>query len=75
MDRANNPLKNAPHTGADIAADNWNRPYSRAQAAFPDPAMRAHKYWSPVARIDQVYGDRHLVCACPPLDTYRNAAE
>ena len=70
MDRANNPLKNAPHTAAAVAGTEWDRPYPREQAAFPAPWLRAHKYWPPVARVDNAYGDRNLVCACPPLDDY-----
>ena len=70
MDRANNPLKNAPHTAAAVMATEWNRPYSREQAAFPAPWLRVHKYWPPVARVDNAYGDRNLVCACPPIDDY-----
>ncbi len=64
MDKLNNPIKNAPHTAEAIASDNWNRPYSREQAAFPAPWTREHKYWPSVGRIDNVYGDRNLVCAC-----------
>ncbi|HWO18171.1 MAG TPA: aminomethyl-transferring glycine dehydrogenase [Kofleriaceae bacterium] len=70
LDRANNPLKNAPHTAAAVTGTEWDRPYSREQAAFPAPWLRAHKYWPPVARVDNAYGDRNLVCACPPLDEY-----
>jgi glycine dehydrogenase len=62
-----NPLKNAPHTAADVAREDWSHPYPREQAAFPIPWVRAHKYWPPVGRIDNAYGDRHLVCSCPPL--------
>jgi len=69
-DRANNPLKHAPHTAAAVAGTEWDRPYSREQAAFPAPWLRVHKYWPPVARVDNAYGDRNLVCACPPIDTY-----
>jgi glycine dehydrogenase len=64
MDRTNNPLKNAPHTAAVCCADKWDRPYSREQAAFPTPATRANKFWPAVGRVDNVHGDRHLVCAC-----------
>ncbi len=64
------PLRNAPHTVADLAADSWDRPYSRAEACFPGGAKQ-DKYWPPVGRIDHVYGDRNLVCACPPLDDYK----
>jgi glycine dehydrogenase len=70
MDKANNPLKNAPHTAAAVAGTEWDRPYSREQAAFPAPWLRVHKYWPPVARVDNAYGDRNLVCACPPMDAY-----
>ncbi len=68
--RDNNPLKNAPHTAASLLVDeaDWQRPYSRALAAYPLAALRQHKYWSPVGRVDNVYGDRHLFCSCWPLD-------
>jgi hypothetical protein len=70
MDRVNNALKNAPHTAAAVASTEWDRPYTREQAAYPLPYLRAHKYWPPVARVDNAYGDRNLVCACPPVDAY-----
>jgi glycine dehydrogenase len=72
MDRTNNPLKNAPHTAAEIAAPEWNHPYSREQAVYPPaaPWLRVHKYWPPVARVDNAYGDRNLVCSCPPVESY-----
>jgi hypothetical protein len=70
MDRTNNPLKNAPHTAAAVASTEWDRPYTREQAAYPLPYLRSHKYWPPVARVDNAYGDRNLVCACPPPDAY-----
>jgi glycine dehydrogenase len=62
--REDNPLRNAPHTAEMIAARDWPHPYAREVAAFPVPALREAKYWPPVARIDNVYGDRHLVCTC-----------
>ena len=70
-----NPLVNAPHPAEDVLADDWDHPYSRAEAAYPgelaeDPQRRADKYWVPVSRIDNAYGDRHLMCACPPLSAY-----
>ncbi len=68
LDREDNPLKNAPHTAAACCADEWHHPYPRHQAAYPAPWLSTHKYWTPVGRIDNAYGDRHLVCACPPLD-------
>jgi glycine dehydrogenase len=68
--RTNNLLKNAPHTAQAVSADEWNRPYKREQAAFPARWVRDHKFWPSVSRIDEAYGDRHLVCTCPPTDTY-----
>jgi len=69
------PLRYAPHTVNDIAEDNWARPYSRAEGCFPAGSSRIDKYWSPVGRVDNVYGDRHLVCSCPPVTEYAEAAE
>ena len=69
-DRQSNVLKNAPHTARQIAADKWDRPYSREQAAFPAPWTREHKFWPAAARIDNVYGDRNLFCSCPPLEEF-----
>ncbi len=69
-DRELNVLKGAPHTAAELLADSWDRPYTRDQAAYPAPWTREHKYWPPVARIDNAQGDRNLVCACPPLTSY-----
>jgi glycine dehydrogenase len=74
MDRENNPLKNAPHTMEDLVRD-WDRPYSREQACFPPGAFRVDKYWPPVNRVDNVAGDRNLVCTCPPVEDYLEAAE
>ena len=74
MDKENNPLKNAPHTVEDLVGE-WNRPYSREAACFPAGAFRVDKYWPPVNRVDNVYGDRNLVCACAPMETYIKAAE
>ena len=74
IDRANNPLKNAPHTVEDLVGD-WDRPYSRDRGCFPAGAFRVDKYWPPVNRVDNVYGDRHLICTCPPVDAYAEAAE
>ncbi|MBA2481819.1 MAG: aminomethyl-transferring glycine dehydrogenase, partial [Planctomycetes bacterium] len=70
MDRKDNPLKNAPHTAAAVTASTWPHPYSREQAAFPAPWTRLHKFWPSVGRIDNVYGDRNLVCSCPPMAEY-----
>ena len=70
MPRENNVLTNAPHTLADVTADKWDRPYSREHAAFPTRATRDHKVWPAVGRIEGAYGDRNLVCVCPPTETY-----
>ncbi|HEX4653344.1 MAG TPA: aminomethyl-transferring glycine dehydrogenase [Candidatus Udaeobacter sp.] len=72
QDRQNNVLKNAPHTARQIASDEWDRPYSREQAAFPAPWTREQKFWPAVARIDNVYGDRNLFCSCPPVEEFEN---
>jgi glycine dehydrogenase len=64
VDAAASALRRAPHTAADVTRDDWDRPYSRQQAAFPAPWTKAHKYWPTVGRIDNAYGDRHLVCSC-----------
>jgi glycine dehydrogenase len=69
-DRENNVLKKAPHTSLAIASDKWDHPYSREKAAFPAPWLKHHKFWPPVSRIDNPYGDRNLVCACPPVGEY-----
>ena len=73
MDRKDNPLKNAPHTAAAVVSSTWTHPYSREEAAFPAPWTRAHKFWPSVARVDNVYGDRNLVCSCPPMEAYAPA--
>jgi glycine dehydrogenase len=68
-DAANNPLKRAPHTLAAVTADDWDRPYSRAAAAFPaGEEQQLNKFWPAVARIDNAYGDRNLVCTCPSVE-------
>jgi glycine dehydrogenase len=71
MDRDDNPLKNAPHTAAAVLAETWAHDYSREQAAFPVPALRRQKYWPPVGRVDNVYGDRNVFCSCVPIDAFR----
>jgi len=70
LDRMSNPLKHAPHTSAAIAAEGWDRPYSRERGAFPLEWVRDGKFWPAVGRIDNVYGDRNLVCLCPPVEEY-----
>jgi glycine dehydrogenase len=74
-DPENNLLRNAPHTHHLLLQGDWARPYSREEAFFPLPALREDKYWPPVGRVDNVYGDRHLVCSCPPMEAYQQAAE
>ena len=74
MPRENNALKNAPHTVEDLVGD-WDRPYSREQGCFPPGAFRVDKYWPPVNRVDNVHGDRNLICTCPPMSDYAEAAE
>jgi glycine dehydrogenase len=69
-DPRDNVLKNAPHTAEEVTSDEWAHPYSRQQAAFPLPFVRASKFWPAVARIDNPYGDRNLICACPPMEAY-----
>jgi glycine dehydrogenase len=69
-DKTDNPLKNAPHPAQDVTADEWPHAYTRAQAAYPVPSLRHHKFWPTISRIDNPYGDRNLMCACPPLSEY-----
>ena len=69
-DRQNNVLKNAPHTAQQVISDKWDRPYSREQAAYPAPWTREYKFWPAVSRIDSVYGDRNLICSCPPMEAF-----
>ncbi|MGW5688562.1 aminomethyl-transferring glycine dehydrogenase [Nonomuraea sp. NPDC003754] len=71
-DKTDNPLRNAPHTAESLVADEWPHPYTRTEAAYPVQGLRDGKYFSPVRRIDQAYGDRNLVCACPPLSAYED---
>jgi glycine dehydrogenase len=73
--RDNNMLKNAPHTVLELVTEPWQRPYSRKQACFPKGVSPTRKYWSPVNRIDNVYGDRNLICTCPPIEEFKDAAE
>ena len=65
-----NPLANAPHTAEDVTSDAWSRPYGRERAAYPLPSLRQNKYWAPVSRIDGAFGDRNVVCSCPPIESY-----
>ena len=74
-DKASNPLKLAPHTAKVVCADTWDRAYSRELAAFPTPFVRAHKFWPAVGRVDNVYGDRNLVCSCVGMEAYAEATK
>ena len=74
FDPIHNPLKNAPHTLDDVTASDWNRPYSREQAVWPVSSLRGDKYWAPVNRVDNVYGDRNLICSCPSIESYLEPA-
>lgn len=71
-DSKNNLLKNAPHTAQMISADEWDYPYSRKEAAYPLPYLVDRKFWAPVRRVNNPYGDRNLVCTCPPIEEYEN---
>jgi glycine dehydrogenase len=70
LDREDNPLKNAPHTATMVAGSDWTHAYPRELAAFPLPVLRQQKYWPPVARVDNVYGDKNVMCACIPIEAY-----
>ena len=70
MDKEDNPLKNAPHTAQMVTDDDWSHPYSREQAAYPVDGLKERKFWPACARVDNAYGDRNLVCTCPPLEAY-----
>ena len=72
FDKDDNPLKNAPHTNLELSSDSWTHKYTREQAAYPLNYLKANKFWPPVARVDNVHGDRNLVCSCPSLDSYRD---
>jgi len=69
-DREDNVLKNAPHTAAHCTADAWTHPYTRQQAAYPTKWTRDRKFWPTVRRVESAFGDRNLVCACPPIEEY-----
>ena len=74
FEKKDNPLINAPHTYLELTADEWKHSYSRKDAAFPKTYLKEYKYWAPVARVDNVYGDRNLVCSCPSMDEYKEEA-
>ena len=74
FDQIDNPLKNAPHTYVELSSNEWKHNYTREEAAFPNEYVKNNKYWAPVARVDNVYGDRNLVCSCPSMDEYKEEA-
>ncbi|MBT5114728.1 MAG: glycine dehydrogenase (aminomethyl-transferring), partial [Candidatus Marinimicrobia bacterium] len=71
-DPMDNPLKNAPHTAEVVTADEWPYSYSRQIATYPAPWLKDHKYWPSVRRVDNAFGDRNLICTCPPIEDYEN---
>ena len=75
LEQTDNPLVNSPHTLEDVAGTQWDHPYSRELAAYPVESLRRYKYWAPVNRVDNVYGDRNLFCACPAIDSYRETEQ
>jgi len=75
LDREDNPLKHAPHTATAVSASEWTHAYPRELAAFPLPSLKLQKYWPPVARVDNVYGDKNVMCACIPVDAYKDEVE
>jgi len=74
FDKIDNPIKNAPHTDLELASNDWNHKYSREEAAYPSKFLRSNKFWPPVARIDNVYGDKNLFCTCPSMDEFKEDA-
>ena len=74
FDKIDNPIKNAPHTDSELASDNWEHKYSREQAAYPAKFLKANKFWPPVARVDNVYGDKNIFCTCPSMDEFKEDA-
>ena len=74
FDKKDNPLKNAPHTHVELTANEWKHKYDRETAAYPSAILKSYKYWPPVARVDNVYGDKNLFCSCPTMDEYKESA-
>ena len=74
FDKTDNPIKNAPHTDSELASDNWEHKYTRQEAAYPSKFLRANKFWPPVARVDNVYGDKNIFCTCPSMDEFKEDA-
>ena len=74
FDKEDNPIKNAPHTDIELTADNWEHKYSREEAAYPAKFLKQNKFWPPVARVDNVYGDKNIFCTCPSMDEFKEDA-
>ena len=74
FDKNDNPLKNAPHTHIELTANEWKHKYDRETAAYPSATLKSYKYWPPVARVNNVYGDKNLFCSCPSMDEYKESA-
>ena len=74
LDKIDNPIKNAPHTHVELASNEWNHKYSREEAAYPSAFLKTNKFWPPVGRVDNVYGDKNLFCSCPSLDEFKEDA-
>ena len=74
FDKLDNPLKNAPHTHVELTSNEWKHKYEREIAAYPNVNLKSYKYWPPVARVDNVYGDKNLFCSCPSLEEYKDSA-
>ena len=73
-DKVDNPLKNAPHTHVELSSNKWEHKYEREEAAYPSEILKTVKYWPPVARVDNVYGDKNLFCTCPSMEEYEDSA-
>ena len=74
FDEIDNPIKNAPHTNLELTSNNWNHKYSREEAAYPEKFLKANKFWPPVARVDNVHGDKNIYCTCPSMDEFKEDA-
>ena len=72
--KTDNPLNNVPHTYVELTANVWIHKYDRVTAAYPSSILKSYKYWPPVARVDNVYGDKNLFCSCPSMDEYKDSA-
>ena len=74
FDKIDNPIKNAPHTDLEVSSDEWSHKYTREEAAYPSKYLKSNKFWPPVARVDNVYGDKNIFCTCPSMDEFKEDA-